>query len=222
MGKYDILKEAIRIVLEHKEEMDKCVFESIHYKALGIKRGDQSRENLKKWFILTTGPGWRGGPPPPYEERKVMVKEFDDWYDEVVIKILPNYDGQEAMDRIYRKFMQIKWIGPKIAGVYLEDIIYKFGVWSHLVDYLYLPIDRHVHEIMFKKLKVFSEDEVPAIGESFFTRRNQRFQAILDSIHKPRIEFDYFWVVGSTFCAYHLCDFCWIKELCKDRRPIPI
>jgi len=220
MSRYEALREALNIILEHKEELDAMLFEGIHYKVLGIKKGDSSKENLKKWFILATGPGWRGGPSPRLEERIKMLEQFDEWYDDVVTRVLPNYQGQRAMDEVYKGLMKIKRVGPKIAGVYLKDIIYHFGAWPSLVEYLYLPIDRHVRNLMVNKLCVFDEDEVPKVGESYFTRRNQRFQRLLDNIHRPRVEFDYLWAIGAMFCAYHLCDFCWIRHLCKNRLPI--
>lgn len=220
MDEYKTLREALDIILEHKEELDAMLFEGIHYKALDIKKGDSSRNNLKRWFILATGPGWRGGPPPRLEIRMKMLEQFDKWYDDVINKILPNYQGQNAMDEIYKRLMKIERVGAKIAGVYLRDIIYHFKVWPFLIDYLYLPIDRHVRNLIINKLCVFNENEVPKIGESYFTERNQRFQRFLNSIHTPRVEFDYLWAIGAMFCAYHLCDFCWIKHLCKNQMPI--
>jgi|GEM_PF-2733615 len=215
-----VLSKAISLVLEHKHELDKLLFESVHFKALNIKIGDDSKENLKKWFILVTGPGWRARPPLSLAERREMLKAFDKWYDKVVKDILPNYSGQDAVDKMIDELVKIKWVGYKVAGVYLRDIVYYFKVWPHLTDYLYLPIDRHVRDIMVKRLKAFSDADVPEVGESYFTGRNKKFQQILNTIHKPRVEFDYFWYIGVNFCSYHLCNYCWIKELCREKEPI--
>jgi len=216
------LVKALKLVLEHKKEMDRELFESVHFKVLGIKIGRDDKENLKKWFILATGPGWRAGPGLSLEVRLEMLKAFDKWYKKVVDEILPSYHGQEAMDKMVEELRNIIWIGYKIAGVYLKDIIYHFRVWPELRDYLYLPIDRHTRSIIVEKLRAFDEKDTPDIGESYFTGRSKRFQEVLSQIHKPRIEFDYFWYVGSNFCSYYLCDYCWIKELCQSKKPISI
>ena len=207
------LEEAIELVLKHKEEMDKELYDGIHYRVLSINKGDSSMENLKRWFIIATGPGWRGGPALSLEKRKKMIASFDEWYERVVNEILPNYHGQARMDKIYEELVNIKWVGSKIATVYLRDIIYHFNIWSELRDYLYLPIDRHVRAILSNRLGE-NKDEVPKVSESCFTRKSRKFQKALSEIHNPRVEFDYFWYIGARFCSYYLCNFCWLKELC--------
>ena len=213
------LKKALDLVLRHKNEIDKELFEGIHFKVLNIRKGDSSRENLRRWFILVTGPGWRAGKPPHLEERREMMKRFDEWY-EKAIKILQSKTDQDAMDEIVKGLVNIKYIGYKIAGVYLRDIVYHFKVWPQLCDYLYLPIDRHVRDILVNKLRSFEDEEVPKVGESYFSKRSRYFQEVLNEIHKPRVEFDYFWVVGAKFCSFHLCNFCWIQKFCHDKSPI--
>jgi len=215
------LRRALELILNHKKEIDEEFYNSIHYKLLvGNKHQIEEKEILRRWFIIAIGPGWRGGPAPSYCKRVRMLKEFDLWYNRVVNEILPSYSGQKAVDMIIKALTNISGIGPKIAGVYLKDIVYHFGIWGHLRNYLYLPIDRHVRNIMVKRLRVFDKREVPNVGESYFTKKNQRFQRLLDSIHRPRVEFDYFWVIGARFCAFYLCDLCWIRELCKDKRSL--
>lgn len=204
------LLEALKLVLEHKEQMDRELWQGIHWSALGIQRGEVSRENLRKWFILATGPGWRAGPAPALDRRREMMVGFDRWYERVITDILPECGGQEAMDKMVEELVKIKGIGPKIAGVYLRDIVYHVRVWPQLKEHLYLPIDRHTRNILIHKLEVSDESQVPAVGESYFTERNRRFQEALSQIHKPRVEFDYFWTIGSQFCSFYLCNFCWM------------
>ena len=216
----EILKSAIELVLKHKEEIDKESDASIHRVVLEIKKGDSSKENLRKWFILITGPGWRGGPPPNLEKRRRMLAQFENWYNKVTNQILPKEISQNTMDEIYRATDDIEYIGPKIAGVFLRDVIIYLGIWPQFTDFLYLPIDRHTRNVLVYKLGVFGGKEVPNISESYFTSKNQQFQEILNEVHKPRVEFDYFWVIGSKFCSYFLCDFCWISGLCKDKSSI--
>lgn len=214
------LSKALELVLKHKGEIDRELWEGIHFKALGIRKGESNKENLKKWFILFCGPGVRAGPAPSLIRRKKMIKAFDKWYKEVIGKILTKYIGQEAMDKMIEELKKIKGIGYKIAGVYLRDIIYHFGVWSQFKEYLYLPLDRHTRNILLYKLRAFDENDVPGIGESYFTKKSKYFQEVLNRIHKPRVEFDYFWFVGSKFCSCYLCNFCWIKEVCQAKSPI--
>jgi hypothetical protein len=214
------LLKALRLVLYHKKQMDGELWRSIHVNELGIRRGDSSRENLKKWFIIATGPGWRAGPSPPLNKRRRMLEAFDEWYDKVTNEILQNFSGQEAMDKMLMELTRINGIGPKIAGVYLRDIIYHFEAWPQLKVHLYLPIDRHTRNILTNKLEAFDEQNIPKVGESYFTRKNKLFQKTLDELHKPRVEFDYFWAIGSKFCAFYLCNQCWIQEICKNRSPI--
>jgi hypothetical protein len=214
------LLKALNLVLKHKEEIDRGLWEGIHLNALDIQKGNSSKENLKKWFILMCGPAVRGGPPPSLEKRRKMIKVFDRWYKKIINDILPNFRGQKAIDKMIEELVKIKGIGYKIASVYLRDIIYHFEAWPHLKDYLYLPIDRHTKNIILYKIKAFKENEVPNIGESYFTPKNRQFQKILNQIHKPRVEFDYFWIIGSCFCSYYLCDFCWIRKFCQAKLSI--
>lgn len=218
----DNLTKALNLVLEHQKQIEREIWERINRRALDVTRGDASKKNLKKWFIFATGPRWRGGPPPELERRKEMLSAFDDWYEKVKDDIIPDHSGQEAMDRIVKSLSKIKGIGPKIAGVYLRDVVYRLGVWPQLEEYLYLPIDRHVRDILINKLHAFDEDGVPEVGESYFSAKNRRFQQVLDQVHEPRIEFDYFWNIGSSFCSYYLCDFCWIREVCRDKSPLRV
>jgi hypothetical protein len=213
-------------VLKHKGEMYEEIYASIHDKVLKIRKGDPSRENLKKWFILVLGPGWRAGPAPSFEERKMALERFDLWYDYVIKEILPKYEGQNAMNEMYRSLAdpkystKVKYIGWKIAGTYLRDIIYYFEIWPDFKEYLYVPMDRHVRNIFIEKLGVFKDDQVPKVGESYFNPISQEFHMILDEIHKPRVEFDFFWYIGAKFCSYHLCNFCWIGDFCVDKEPL--
>jgi len=220
INKKESLMEALKLVLEHKEQMDRELWGGIHCNVLGIQKDYASKENLKKWFILAVGPGWRAGPAPALDRRKEMIEAFDKWYEKVIGEILPECSGQEAMDKMVEGLVKIKGIGPKIAGVYLRDIVYHVRVWPQLKEYLYLPIDRHTRNILIHKLEAFDEHQAPAVGESYFTEKNSQFQQALSQIHKPRVEFDYFWTIGSKFCSFYLCNFCWIREVCRAKSPI--
>lgn len=145
--------------------------------------------------------------------------DFDATYDLITQQILPNFNGQESTDLIYRCMISdIRNIGPKITGVFLRDLVYHLGVWKELLEFLYLPIDRHVRSLLVSRLKVFQEEETPRISESYFTRKNQKFQTEMSAIHKPRVDFDDLWFIGSDFCTFRkLCPICWIRDLCINR-----
>lgn len=51
----------------------------------------------------------------------------------------------------------------------------------------------------------------------FYIEKNQAFQKYLNEIHKPRVEFDYFWFIGSQFCSFYLCPIYPIREFCKNK-----
>jgi hypothetical protein len=173
---HEILGKALTLVLEHKSDIDQELFSSTYFRALDVKRGDDGKDNLRKWFILALGPGWRAGPVPALEKRKRAIQAFDIWYSDVKNRILVNYSGQQALDEMYKTLIKIPTIGPKTASVLLRDWIYRFDIWPTFKNNLYLPIDRHVRNIIINKLNAANETEVPKVGEDYFTPKNQNFQ----------------------------------------------
>ena len=156
---------------------------------------------------------------------KRILAEFDKKYEIIVQKIHAEPPSQDVTDFMYEQLIHnrkhnrgIKGLGPKIVATYLRDIIYHFGVWTSLTDYLYLPVDRHIRALFIERLQIFNSHEVPGVSESFFTPKNQAFQRALAQVHQPRVEFDYFWHIGSQFCSYILCPICWIKNFCKRKK----
>lgn len=208
-----LLKSVINDLLRHKKEMDS------HFRAFcepyKIVEGVASKENLRKIFILSIQA--RGGPRLSNTKCRGVLKEFDSAIDGILEL---SSEGQHKVNELVRRIDDIKYIGPKITALFLRDAVYYFHIWPDLVNYLYLPIDRHIRTILIKKLRAMGEEEVPYPSGSFFRGENPRFQSFLSEVHRPRIQFDYLWHVGARFCTYRLseiCELCPINRHCKDR-----
>lgn len=187
------------------------------FSLIKIRKDDDSKENLKKLLVFSVQ--WRGGPRLNLNQINKVLSDFDAVYTIITEEIFPNFNGQETADSIYEHVIfDIKNVGPKIASVFLRDIVYHLGVWKELLPFLYLPIDRHVHDILIDRLKVYDKKDVPGISEPFSTKKNQQFQKELAAIHTPRVDFDDLWFIGSQFCSFRkMCPICWIRDLCSNR-----
>lgn len=178
-----------------------------------VEYGKATPENLKKIFVL--GIQARGGPKLSEDECRVVLNAFDN----AIKEILGLTDkGKEKVQKITERIMGIPKIGPKITGVFWRDVVYFYGIWKKLVNYLYQPVDVHIQNILVNKLKVLDNREVP-YGDRFTTHKNQKFQDLLSQAHTPRIESDYLWYIGYHFCSKRVplaCELCYIKKYCKD------
>lgn len=205
------LKKAVCILLEHKKDMD--IPYNTYFNIFGIKKGIFTKKNLK--LMLLPCLQARAGPKLSLKKCKQAMSFLNKNLD---IKKFKSLNGSEKFNYFYNIVKSIPSVGPKITGVYMKDVIYHNNVCPDLVNYLYLPIDIHVRRILIEKLKIFTEEEVPKVSERYETRKNQKFQKILDEIHKPRVEFDYLWFIGKYFCNQRLaCSFCFLKDLCLDK-----
>jgi endonuclease III len=210
-----ILKKAIVEVGKHKDVLDYDL--KTRTAAFGIKTGDSSSKNLKK--ILIPAIQYRAGPGLNVKECKTILNEFDEKYPSIH-RILINGNSQADMDTLVEEVDELFNIGPKIAGVFLKDVVFNFRIGERMIPYLYLPIDRHVRNIFVSKLQAISEDEMPMTSDKYSHYKNKPFQEGLSRIHDPRIDFDMFWYIGSNYCFNHLlCDVCWINKFCKKRVP---
>jgi len=216
--RYEILKTVVERLLLHRPDTRKYPVEQQHpFSLIGLKKNDDSKHNLKK--LLVFGLQWRGGPRLNLNKINRALSDFDVVYDTVTREILPDFSGQKTTDAIYRHMISdVKYVGPKIGGVFLRDIVYHLGVWKELLPFLYLPIDRHVRSLLIDRLNVYDEKDVPGTSEPFSTKKNQKFQNELSTIHTPRVDFDDLWFMGSHFCSYRkMCPVCWIRDLCTSR-----
>ena len=155
----EVLHDVVNILLSHQQEIRKLPIEQQNpFALIGLKKGDDSKQNLMK--LLVFGIQWRGGPRLSLEMINNVLLAFDKCYDEITKNILPNFNGQDSTNRVYEKLTDIEDRGPKIAGVFLRDIVYHLGVWDEMLPYLYLPIDRHIHDLLIDRLQVFSKTEL--------------------------------------------------------------
>ena len=215
--RHEILKIVVQRLLLHRPETWKYPLEQQHpFALIRLRKNDDSKENLKKLLVFSLQ--FRGGPRLTLKEVNKALSDFDAVYNVITQEILPNFNGQKTADSIYKHMLDVRNVGPKIAGVFLRDVVYHLGVWKGLLEFLFVPIDRHVRNLLVNCLNVFDKEDVPKISESFFTKRNQKFQTELATIHKPRVDFDDLWFIGSNFCSFRkLCPICWIKDLCANR-----
>lgn len=205
------LKKCIQELLTHKKEIDNL--SKVWSTPLNIKEGILTKENLHN--ILLSSIQARAGPALNTEKCKNIFIELNKKLD---INIIKKLRGQKKLDHLYNTFNQLPYIGTKITLVILKDIIYCNKICNELVDLLPLPIDRHIRNILINKLKVFDENEVPQPSEPITTKRNKKFQEIIDKIHRTRVEFDYLWYIGYTFCSKRVaCHLCWIKDYCQEK-----
>lgn len=207
----ETLEKAMSILLGHKKETDD--FTRSLFEFMNIKKRKLTIENLQKILLLDIQSRGGGGLLSP-SKCKNIIYEFNTRMD---IEEINRKQGKEKFDYIYRQMIGIDQIGPKIAAVFMKNIVYYMEICPELVNFLYMPIDRHIRKIFIDKLKVFDEKDVPHPSEPFNTKKNKRFQEDLSAIHQPRIEFDLFWFVGSMFCNKRIaCHLCWIRDFCKE------
>jgi len=206
----ETLKKAINVLLEHKKEADD--FTRSLFKFVNVRERELTIENLQKILLLDIQSRGRGLLSP--DECTDIIKKFNS---RMGIEEINRKQGKEKFDYIYRQLIRIDQIGPKIAAVFMKNMAYYLKICPELVNFLYMPIDRHIRKILLDKLKVFDEKDVPQPSEPFNTKKNKRFQEDLSAIHQPRIEFDLFWFAGSMFCNKRIaCHLCWIREFCKE------
>jgi len=210
-----ILKNAISEVLEHKNVVESDI--NAMASLFGIERRKLDKKNLKK--ILIPAIQYRSGPLLNTQECIEIMKDFENKYPEIE-NLLKNGNSQEDLNKLLDIVNGISNIGPKIASVYLKDVIYQFKIGEQLIPYLYLPIDIHIKNIFVNKLQAIDRDEMPNTSDKYSHYKNRPFQEKLSQIHSPRVDFDMFWYIGGKFCSNRLfCDICWIKNYCKKRSP---
>lgn len=207
---HETLKKAIEILLEHKKEA--ADFSNNLFAFLNIKERELTLENMQKILLLDIHS--RGRALMSQRECERIIRQFNSKMD---IEQIKAKEGIEKFNYIYEQLISIDQIGPKIAAVVMKNLVYHLKICPELVNFLYMPIDRHIRKIFIEKIKVFDEKDVPQPSDPFNTKKNLRFQRALSDIHEPRIEFDLFWFVGYTFCNKRIaCHLCWLNELCKS------
>jgi len=206
----DTLRKAIQALLKHKTEI--ADFSRNLFEFMNTKKGELTLENLQKILLLDIQS--RGRALLSTKECKEIIREFNSKMDIVEIK---RKEGKDKFNYIYEQLISINQIGPKIAAVFMKNMVYHLGICHELVDSLYMPVDRHIRKIFIEKLRVFDDKDVPHPSESFKTKKNQMFQKALSDIYKPRVDIDLFWFVGNMFCNKRIaCHLCWIRDLCKE------
>ena len=155
------------------------------------------------------------------EEHKIEGKQyFNKNYDNIIRSV-----EEKDVAKLRSLVCDSPGVGQKIGSMILEFIfLYSRHRDEAVIKELYVPIDTHVKRIF----KYSFGMETPEIGWRYGNKKFQEFQDLLDgySNNKGRIYFDYLWFVGKVFCTkmesknskgYKLCQYCWIKEYCKNK-----
>lgn len=134
----EVLCSVVNILRSHQQEIRRLPLEQQNpFALIGLKKGDDSRQNLKK--LLAFGIQWRGGPRLGVKRIDDVLLMFDECYDEITQNILPSFNGQDSANQAYKQLTSIYDIVPKIAGVFLRDIVYHLEVWKEMLPYLLPP-----------------------------------------------------------------------------------
>lgn len=209
------LKRAFCELEKHRQTMNK--FFAPVPETFQIKKGEITKDNL--WRILLLNVQSRAGPSLKPSDVRELKGKFCQVIDLVEAKRLR---GKDKFDYFYSKIISLHRIGPKIASVFMKDMVCKFSIFPELKEYLFLPIDTHIEKILTKKLKVFESKQVRKDNPFKSPKsKSRRFQDRLSEIHSPRVELDHFWYVGYLFCSKNselVCnEICWIRKYCQEK-----
>jgi len=126
-----ILKQAITEALKHKDVLEYDLKTTAA--TFGIKTRDFSNKNIKR--ILIPAIQYRAGPGLNAKQCRIILDDFDGRYS-AMQRILLNGNSQADLDNLVEEVDELFNIGPKIAGVFLKDVIYHFKIGEQLIPYL--------------------------------------------------------------------------------------
>ena len=208
-----LIKLSLRELKKHVGTMDK--FFTSASEALQIRKGKVTKKNL--WKILLLDIQSRGGPQLNAADIKALENKF---FRTIDLEKAKKLEGEEKFKCLYSSIVGLPRIGPKITSVFMKNMACKCSIYPKLKDYLFLPIDVHIENILTKKLQVFKGNEISK-DNPFKSNRSKLFQVELSNIHNPRVELDDFWYVGYLFCnkkSELVCkELCWIRKYCQQK-----
>lgn len=214
-----ILNEVVNELLKHKETFGMEYNKT--FSLFDIKKGVATKDNLHRIFSMCVTARRRVSA----SRCKEAIRQFDEKVGEIIeyMSDLTERNAKDKHKRLFNNILGINGVGPKIATEFIKTIVYWAGIWPELKNELYVPVDKHVHNLMVKKLKVFDKNEVPdpddLKNEKWF-ELFENFQRTLSEIRGPRIDFDLLWFIGSHFsCKLGIyCDYCFIRKYCQEPR----
>ncbi len=214
MGKNQhVIKEAFCELKKYRGMMAKF-FTSVS-EPLQIKQREVTKKNL--WKILLIDIQSRGGPKLNVAGVKKLQGEF---FQTVDLKKTVKLEGENRFNYLYSTIVGLTSIGPKIASVFMKNMVCEFSIFTELRDYLFLPVDTHIENILANKLKVFGRNEISK-ENPLKSKKSKLFQDKLSKIHDPRVDLDNFWYIGHLFCSKKselVCqEICWIKRYCQQK-----
>ena len=208
-----VVKKAICELKKHRGTINKF-FASVS-EPLQIRQGEVTMKNL--WKILLMDIQSRGGPKLNTANIKALKGEF---FRTVDLKKAKRLEDEGRFNYLYSTIVGLHRIGPKIASVFLKNMVCKFSIFPRLKNHLFLPVDVHIENILTNKLKAFKRNELSK-ENPLKSKKSKLFQDKLSKIYNPRVELDNFWYVGYLFCnkkSELVCgELCWIRKYCKQK-----
>lgn len=153
-----------------------------------------------------------------FEKGKKKLEEFYP----LIVKCVK----EKEIDALKALIYSVHGVGQKIGSMMLEFIfLYSNYKDDIAAKKLFVPIDVHIERIFKDSFSVIT----PKVDSKYQDKKFVEFQDFLDQFtnHKSRVYFDYLWFIGKMFCAkitdekskgYKLCNYCWIRDYCKNEK----
>ncbi len=223
----DYINRVIEKLGEREHDIERFFDEWI-FKPFGIKKGVITKENIRPLFLFCMSAQAFQKTVKKKEGYGISLKEFDSKFDEIIKNMSDLNDGNKKIKHnyLFDTIKSMPQMGYKNTSLFLKILVLYLKIWPELKDELYVPIDVHIGRILLDKLKILDEnngivgykDNKVEIFSPYSKKKFLRFQENLNSIHRPRIMFDHLWFIGFVFCGKRVfCDYCWIKDDCKNR-----
>jgi hypothetical protein len=213
--KQQIVKRALCELGKHHKTI--CKFFAAVSEPLQIRKGEITKINL--WKILLIDVQSRSGRKLNEDD---IIELRERFFNDLDLQKAKALKDEERFDYLYNIIVGLPRIGPKIASVFMKNLVCKFAIFPELKDNLFLPIDVHIKNVLVTRLRVLGENEIRT-GNPLTSKRSisMRCQEQLSRIHDPRVELDDFWYIGHLFCNKRsglVCEqLCWIREYCRQK-----
>ena len=215
------LSKVFDILFSKKEEME-LFFDFYIFEKMKINKNEfvDNKDQFMKFidFCLHTRR------TPKNNDINVGMKYFSNNYEEI-LKLIKTKNINQLKKMIY----EAKGVGQKI-GSFILEVIYLYSNYrnSDIAKVLFVPIDTHIERIFYECLNA---RKIPKQTSKYTSEEFIKFQNALNRFtnNRSRLYFDYLWFIGKMFCAktttdnekfnkgYKLCNYCWIKEYCKNK-----
>ncbi len=218
MRNIERMRDAFCEVMRHTDTME-ALREGVSG-SFGVRRAVAAIENL--WRIMLLDMQSRAHAKLTPQKVRRLHNRFLRDVGPVVAQIRK---GREGFEDLYKSIVELPYIGPKIASVFLRQMACQYRILPWLKAYLFLPVDTHIKTILVKRLRAVNKREI-SNGNPLESPKARRFQESLSRLpwlggRWHRADLDAFWFVGYLFCSKNsgtVCsEICWIREYCCQR-----